>query len=106
MIKDSIVKIIPRGSKTPITNLHLNNLPLSDEIVENRSEIEKLCKKIMQSLPTLCYAGIDLLITPSGNLFVIEVNAQGDAIYEDFYADNNIYKQQINILKMNGENYG
>ena len=61
----------------------------------------------MKTLPNLSYAGIDLLVTPSGKFFVIEVNGQGDAIYQDFYEHNNIYKQQIILLKTKGEsNYG
>lgn len=106
MIKNIMVRIVPRGSKTPITNLHLNNMPLPLKIVENKDKIEELCKQVMEALPNLCYAGIDLLVTPSGKLFIIEVNAQGDAIYQDFYEDNEIYKQQVAILQMNGENYG
>lgn len=106
MIKNHMVKIVPRGSKTPITNLHLNNLPLPSEIVENRKEIETLCRQVMLSFSGLCYAGIDILISTSGKLFIIEVNAQGDAIYQDFYQNNEIYTQQIDILKMNGENHG
>ena len=107
MLKDRMLRIVPRGSKTPITNLHLNNMPLPVEIVENTDKIELLCKQVMKTLPNLSYAGIDLLVTPSGKFFVIEVNGQGDAIYQDFYEHNDIYKQQIILLKTKGEsNYG
>ena len=92
--------IVPRFSKSPITNLHLNNmagvfsdLQLSSSII---LQIEQVCNNTMKLFPRLSYAGIDILLTRD-NLqpLVIEVNGQGDLIYQDIYADNLIYKQQL-----------
>lgn len=95
-----VVFIVPRFSKSPITNLHLNNmagvfgdLQLSDAVT---SKIESLCDNAMKLFPRLSYAGIDVLLTKD-NLepMIIEVNGQGDLIYQDIYAENSIYKQQV-----------
>lgn len=101
MFKQEVCYIIPRGSNSPITNLHLNNLPLEQRAITNRDEISLICKRVMTAFPELSYAGVDVLVTPKGELFVIEVNAQGDAIYNDFYADNSIYKRQVEAFLLN-----
>lgn len=95
MFKQELLYIVPRGANSPITNLHLNNLPLDENIISNKDEITQFCRKVMAQFPNLSYAGIDILITPKNELFVIEINAQGDAIYNDFYNENSIYKRQI-----------
>lgn len=91
--------MVARGSKTPITNLHLNNCAIDISCIglseEKINEIEKLSAKVMDCFPGLNSAGIDLLITPKGKLMVIEVNGQGDLIYQDIYNKNKIYKSQI-----------
>lgn len=91
--------IAVRGSKLPITNLHLNNctiplaeLDLSPVLIE---EIEALCSRTAKCFRGLNIAGIDVLVTPSGRLKVIEVNGQGDLIYNDIFQGNNIYTRQI-----------
>ena len=45
-------------------------------------------------------AGIDLLLD-RGSLTprVIEMNAQGDLIYQDIYQENKIYRHQAEIIK-------
>ena len=92
--------IVPRFSKSPITNLHLNNMAgLFDDLQLNSSvvsQIEKVCGNTMKLFPRLCYAGIDILLTKDSlQPMVIEVNGQGDLIYQDIYAENRIYKQQL-----------
>lgn len=91
--------MVARGSKTPITNLHLNNCAININCIglseEKINEIEKLSAKVMDCFPGLNSAGIDLLITPKGKLMVIEVNGQGDLMYQDIYSKNKIYKSQI-----------
>ncbi len=95
-----IAFIVPRFSKSPITNLHLNNmaglfedLQLDDSVI---SQIEQVCNNSMKLFPRLSYAGIDILLTKDTlQPMVIEVNGQGDLIYQDIYAENLIYKQQL-----------
>lgn len=93
MFKQELLYVIARGSSSPITNLHLNNMPL--DVTFDTEKITLFCRKVMKQFPDLCYAGIDILITPKDELYVIEINAQGDAIYNDFYTDNTIYTRQI-----------
>ncbi|MGL4346081.1 MAG: STM4014 family protein [Cellulosilyticaceae bacterium] len=91
--------MIARGSKGPITNLHLNNCVLDlDEIGMSemqRAQIQDICEKTVGCFSGLNSAGIDLLMTPGGKLMVIEVNGQGDLIYQDIFAENSIYKSQV-----------
>ena len=96
--------IVVRCSKGSITNLHLNNkahwwneLSLSEEV---RQQIYFQCQEAVQSLD-LQYAGVDVLIERGTDIpYIIEVNGQGDHVYQDMFAYNSIYTQQIkNINK-------
>lgn len=96
--------ILARLSKGPITNLHLNNHPLE----VNRmglpgtvlDSVEELCLKSMECYPGLRSAGIDVLLE-RGSLRprVIEMNAQGDLIYQDIYNRNQIYCHQAEMMR-------
>ncbi len=96
--------MLARLSKGPVTNLHLNNralgmselgLPLSV-----REETEELCRKAAGCFPGLRSAGIDILLE-RGSLRprVIEMNGQGDLIYQDIYNENRIYRHQAEMMK-------
>lgn len=92
--------IVVRAAKGPITNLHLNNhaipfseLALSDKTVE---EINELCHQTAALFPGLQMAGMDIMLGKH-NLKprIIEMNGQGDLIYQDIYQENKIYTEQI-----------
>ncbi|MDR1161982.1 MAG: STM4014 family protein [Tannerellaceae bacterium] len=95
----NVEHIVVRCSKGVITNLHLNNkarlyaeLPLPQSIKE---EINELSIRATQ-LSGLQYAGIDILIERDTQLpYLIEVNGQGDHLYQDIYSKNTIYKKQL-----------
>lgn len=97
--------IVVRCSKGSITNLHLNNkahwwneLSLSEEV---RQQIYFQCQEAVQSLD-LRYAGVDVLIERGTDIpYIIEVNGQGDHVYQDMFAHNSIYTQQIKNIKRN-----
>lgn len=97
--------IVARGSSGPITNLHLNNNPLAlSEINLTNAEIEKiesLCASAVALYDGLNVAGIDVLVTPNREFKIIEINAQGDLIYQDIYNENIIYKNQLKFIKDN-----
>lgn len=96
--------ILARLSKGPVTNLHLNNHPLPVKelglpfrILEN---VEELCKRAADCFPGLGSAGIDILLEKgSHNPRIIEMNAQGDLIYQDIYQENIIYRRQAERMK-------
>ena len=96
--------LLARMSRGPITNLHLNNHPLPVEalglpvLVQER--IRTLCQRAMECFPGLQSAGIDLLLE-KGSLSprIIEMNAQGDLIYQDLYDQNQIYRRQAVWMK-------
>lgn len=94
---------LARLSKGPITNLHLNNHPLelkelglSQAVAE---EMKSLCRRAVGCFPGLRSAGIDILLE-RGSLKprIIEMNAQGDLIYQDIYGENVIYRRQAEMM--------
>ncbi len=92
--------VVARQSKGPITNLHLNNgafdwrtLGLSQETLDG---IEMLCARSMELFPGLNMAGFDILLEKyTGRPCVIEINGQGDLMYQDIFDENRIYKEQM-----------
>lgn len=101
--EEEIDYVVVRCSKGSITNLHLNNnarlwseLPLSENV---RQRVYLLCRKAVRTLG-LRYAGVDVLIERGTDTpYIIEVNGQGDHIYQDMYAHNSIYTRQIRTIK-------
>lgn len=101
--EEEIDYVVVRCSKGSITNLHLNNnarlwseLPLSEDV---RQRVYLLCRKAVRTLG-LRYAGVDVLIERGTDTpYIIEVNGQGDHIYQDMYAHNSIYTRQIRTIK-------
>lgn len=96
-----------QSSSGPITNLHLNNealavekLGLSEATV---AAVTSLCAKAMD-----CYqgevhcAGIDILLEKgSMKPYIIEMNGQGDLLYQDIYQENSVYKMQLREMVKN-----
>lgn len=95
---------VARLSKGPVTNLHLNNRPLSAKELhlpaQTWEEIERLCRRAMGCFEGLRSAGIDILLE-KGKLRprIIEMNAQGDLIYQDIYGENLVYRHQAEMMK-------
>ena len=95
--------IQPRGARGgAITNLHLNNLPLSLSDLalsaEKEEEIAELCSRACALFPGMNIAGFDILITKTGKPMIIEINAQGDLLYQDIYDQNQIYRRQVQAM--------
>lgn len=96
--------LLARLSKGPITNLHLNNHPLEESkfslSLAVREEITELCRRAVACYPGLRSAGIDLLLERgSKKPRIIEMNGQGDLIYQDIYGENRIYCHQAEMMK-------
>ncbi len=91
--------IVVRCSKGAITNLHLNNKArLYNDLDLPHSIKEEIVSQSMLAteLSGLQYAGIDVLIErDTRKPYIIEVNGQGDHIYQNIYNGNNIYKKQL-----------
>jgi glutathione synthase/RimK-type ligase-like ATP-grasp enzyme len=99
--------IVARCSDSPITNLHLNNNALDVNLLglppHVISRIESLCKEAMGCFKGLFYAGIDILLSgKSLEPVIIEINAQGDLIYQDIFNENKIYKNQVTRMSKDG----
>lgn len=96
--------MVARQSAGPITNLHLNNdaLAVADLGLgrETIAAIEQLCCRAVSYFEGLRVAGIDILLT-RGTLvpYIIEINAQGDLIYQDIGHGNRIYRGQIRYIQ-------
>lgn len=93
------VYVVVRFSSGAITNLHLNNkpgrwndLPLPGAV---REEVLALGVAATRAAG-LYYAGVDVLLE-KGSLrpCIIEVNGQGDHIYQDLFGENSIYKREF-----------
>nr|WP_305182798.1 STM4014 family protein [uncultured Schaedlerella sp.] len=96
--------ILARLSSGPITNLHLNNHPLKGDALglprHVMEDVEQLCIRAVKCYPGLRSAGIDVLLE-KGSLRprIIELNGQGDLIYQDIYDQNRIYLHQAEMMK-------
>lgn len=96
--------LLARLSSGPITNLHLNNHPLKGEELglpaHVLAETEQLCLRTAACYPELRSMGIDILLE-KGSLRprIIELNGQGDLIYQDIYDKNKIYRHQAEMMK-------
>ena len=96
--------ILPRLSKGPITNLHLNNhsmefdkLNLDRAVIENISET---CLRAADCYPGLKSIGMDVLLEKGHRKpYIIEMNAQGDLLHRDVYGENRIYRRQVEIMR-------
>lgn len=96
---DTVDHTVVRCSQGAITNLHLNNHARRwDELPLDESVRQAVCRQSIRARQVigLHYAGIDLLLE-KGTLtpVIIEVNGQGDHIYQDMFDDNLIYKNQL-----------
>lgn len=96
--------LLGRLSKGPITNLHLNNHPLEASKLgmdqKAFAEIASLCKDAVNCFPGIRIAGIDILLEKgSMRPRIIEMNAQGDLIYQDIFHENRIYARQVEMMK-------
>lgn len=96
--------VLARLSKGPITNLKLNNRPMSLDDTELslqiQEKVKRLCVEAAACYPGLGTVGIDILLEKGSlNPRIIEMNAQGDLIYEDIYHKNSIYCFQAKKMK-------
>ena len=92
--------VVRKAGKGPITNLHLNNQAESLEALklseDSFMKIEQLCGKACALFPGLQVAGVDVMLDKgSRKPRIIEINGQGDLIYQDIYDKNSIYEEQI-----------
>jgi hypothetical protein len=95
--------MVVRQSRGPVTNLHLNNAALEVErlsLPENTlSEIKGVCSAAMSVFPELAVAGIDILLEKgSMRPRIIEINGQGDLMYQDIFCENRIYQEQVRYM--------
>jgi len=108
----AVEHIVVRQSEGCITNLHLNNdaLPINELQLDKQvlNNIEALCKNALALFPGLNIAGVDILLEKDTlNPYIIEINGQGDLIYNDIFQENRIYKAQIEYVKScNSQNMG
>lgn len=103
--------VVARQSRGPVTNLHLNNSPLEFEKLglsgQIREEIQEVCRKGMACFPELQMAGIDVLLDKDTlRPRIIEINGQGDLMYQDIFHENRIYKRQIEVMSRMGQEWG
>lgn len=103
-----VAYMVVRQSSGPVTNLHLNNQAVEAErlglSLNQRLEIEKLCEQAVQAFDGISMAGIDIMLEKgSQKPRIIEMNGQGDLIYQDIFRENKIYREQVRWMKQKGE---
>ena len=94
-----IAHMVARCGDGPVTNLHLNNRALDagalDLSPQTMREIDRLCASAMEPFEGLSMAGLDILLEKNTlRPLVIEMNGQGDLIYQDIFHENRIYRHQ------------
>lgn len=92
---------VARQSRGPITNLHLGGEACSLESLDQdkQDEIEALCDRAMKLFPGLNSAGLDILLERDTlKPYIIEINGQGDLLYQDISGANKIYQAQLRYL--------
>lgn len=95
--------MVGRLSTHPITNLHLSDGAISFEELRLPGEVQEQIKELaisaVNQFEGLQVAGVDVLLS-AGRLtpYVIEINGQGDLIYQDIFAENRIYERQARWL--------
>lgn len=107
---DRMEFIVARKSESPITNLHLNNGAISLEELfqiqaswkhdDTLKEIEELCRNTMAVFTQVQMAGLDVMLDKkTGKPRIIEINGQGDLLYQDIYGENLIYTNQVAYMR-------
>jgi glutathione synthase/RimK-type ligase-like ATP-grasp enzyme len=97
--------VLPRLSKTPLTNLHLGNkrgeaVLLQDKVGNtNYAALLAVAEKTVKCLPRVFYAGVDIAI-PAGfsRPKVLEVNAFGDLLPNLLINGQDTYSAEITCL--------
>ena len=102
-VNGEIVWRVVRTSSQPITNLHLQNEAIRfadlNLPAEKVAEIDTLCLNAMKLYPDVHIAGLDVLLTQKLTPYIIEINGQGDLIYQDTCEQNKIYQRQIQVMR-------
>ena len=96
--------LLARLSRGPITNLQLNNHPLPVKDLNLPPSVltlvHDICQDAIRLYPGIRSAGIDILLEKASlKPRIIEMNGQGDLIYQDIYHENKIYLHQVQILQ-------
>jgi hypothetical protein len=77
-------QVLPRLGRGPITNLHLRNArgdlaAVADRLGADAIDLVRdVAERAAACWPASLYMGVDVLLTPSGRVFVAEVNGFGD----------------------------
>lgn len=94
--------VVPRGSTHTITNLHLGNekLDLNKLNLDSNTitKIKKIAERAMRCYPKLFYAGVDVLLTPKKQVYVLEINAFGDMLLNITNTNNHTTHEQCALL--------
>lgn len=103
VINKKVEFIVPRGSRFPITNLHLGNDKLKLETlnlpVEIIVKIKEVALQAMRCFPGLHYAGVDVLLSEKGCVYILEINPFGDLLLNIVNQKNNTtYEQELESL--------
>ena len=90
---------IARISQTPITNLHLRNERLSlDDLgmaPELRHEVAQAAEQAMDCFPNVRTAGVDVMVSRTGRVYVLEINPFGDLLYYVLHDGVDPYEWQL-----------
>lgn len=111
VIAGQVQHTVVRLSRSPITNLHLDNERATPDLLLTRmppeawQAIRVTCMRAMQLFPRSLYAGIDLLVQPGFHKHaILEMNAFGDLLLDVVHDGIDTYTAEIiAALELSGE---
>lgn len=111
VIAGQVQHTVVRLSRSPITNLHLDNERATPDLLLTRmpaeewEAIQRTCLRAMQLFPHSLYAGIDLLVQPGFHKHaILEMNAFGDLLLDVLHAGIDTYTaEMMAVLEMSGK---
>jgi hypothetical protein len=103
VIDGQVRHIVPRLSRTPMTNLHLLNSRGDWSMVRERlrpdacEHLLETCRRTLACFPHSLYAGLDVVISPDFRRHVVlEVNAFGDQLPGILCEGRDTYSWEVN----------
>ncbi|MBL4658965.1 MAG: STM4014 family protein [Alcanivoracaceae bacterium] len=101
VINNKACHFVLRKSKSPITNTHLGNVKadINDAIVnwgQNLvDKIKNIAEDAAKTFPDSFYCGVDIAVSNANKAYILEVNAFGDLLLDNYHEGLNTYEMEL-----------